>query len=218
MFTVTDATFDLELQIERSVGANILTEQNIRNLGNYTTEGFELSSIEQEYYKENNITLNSRLDQICDQKEWIKCSSPLFKINHSLLLQRRSFVGEARERLVDFRKQFLHSYLTSEDVILQVDRLLQMKPKWGLDFALDYNNEKDKLEAMHLEYDFSNYQEALDAKQVLDKKILTTDWIHFVKKLVDNKDKWMYLPGMKKNNWRTCFWGLSGIDRNYKIS
>ena len=209
LFTVTDAVFDSKLQIEKKVANNILTEQNIRD---FITNGFELSYIEQEYYKENNITLNSRLNNTCDQTEWIKCDSPLFKINHSLLLQRRSFVGEAREQIIDYRKQLFHTNLTTEDIL---GKYIKMKPKWGLDFALEYSFEKEVIEAMHFEYDFLNYQEAVDAKLFLDEKILTTDWIHFVQKLIENKDKWMYLPGIKKNNWKTDFWGLKGVDRNY---
>ena len=202
MFTVTDATFDPTLQVENRVSNDVFTEQYIRYFDN---DGFELSYLEQEYYRENNVSINTLLNHTCDQTEWIRCDNSLFKLDHSLLLHRRSFVGEAREQLIKYKSQFP-----------QLDKYIRLTPKWGLDFALEYYHGKTSLEVIHFENDYPSYEQALEVKLKLEEKILITDWIHFVQKLIWYKDKWETLPGMQQNDWKAEFWGLNRAEETIK--
>lgn len=202
MFTVTDAMFDLTLQLNKRVSNDVFTEQYIKYFDN---DGFELSYLEQEYYRENNVSINTLLNHPCDQTEWIRCDDPLFKLDHSLLLHRRSFAGEAREQLIKYKSQFP-----------QLDKYIRLTPKWGFDFALEYYYGETSLEVIHFENDYPSYEQALETKSVLEEKILTSDWIHFVQKLIWYKDKWENLPGMQQNDWKAKFWGLNRAEETIK--
>jgi len=202
MFTVSDATFDPTLILEKRVSNDVITEQYIKYFDN---DGFELSYLEQEYYRGNNVSINTLLNHSCDQAEWIRCDHSLFKLDHSLLLHRRSFAGEAKEQLVKYKNQFP-----------QLDKYIRLNSKWGLDFALEYYYEETSLEVIHFENDYPSYQQALEAKQVLEKKILSTDWLHFVQQLIWYKDKWKHLHGMQQNDWKAEFWGLNRAEETIK--
>lgn len=202
MFAVSDNTFNNYLELDRSVSDDIVTEEFVRYFDN---DGFELSLLEQEYYKENLVSINNILNHSCDQRVWLSCVHKDFKLDHSMILQRWEFVKAAREQLEN--KKILYP---------QLNKYLKLHSKWGIDFALEYYNEKEALEVLHIEMDYHNYYEAMGAKDFFQKKILSTDWEHFVQSIIKNKHHWESLQGMDQNDWKAAHWGLKKAEKTLK--
>ena len=202
MFSVSQNTFDKTLHLTKRVSNDVITEDYFRYFDN---DGFELSYLEQDYYRENGIKLSNILNHACDQKPWIVGGDTNFKLDHSMLLQRWSFEGTAREQLEFNRKRFP-----------QLNKYLSVVPKWGLDFALEYYNNNHWLEVLHIEMDYRDYDEALEAKDWLQNKLTTTDWPGFVKSLIIHKTEWENLTGMQQNDWKAVYWGLNKAEYTQK--
>jgi len=202
MFTISDNKFDQYLELKNRVSNDVITEQYIRYFDN---DGFELSFLEQEYYRENKVSINNTLNHYCDQKEWIKCEDENFKVDHSMILQRWEFVKDARLQLESKKTKFP-----------QLNKYLRLNSKWGLDFAIEYYDESNAIEVLHIETDYNNYYEALVAKDFFEKKFLSTDWNHFTDSIIKNKPKWEGLQGMEQNDWKAVHWGLNRAEKTLK--
>lgn len=202
MFSATNNTFDSYLGLAKRVSNDVINEQYIKYFDN---DGFELSFLEQEYYRENGIKLNYTLNHGTDQKDWITGGDEHFKIDHSLLLQRWSFADDARRQLEYKRKEYP-----------QLNKYLNLVPKWGIDFLLEYYNENTYMEVLHIEMDYRSYGQAVEAKDFFQKKLLETDWIDFAKSLIRKKDEWQFLPGMQQNDYKAALWGLNKAETTQK--
>jgi len=202
MFTISDNKFDQYLELKKRVSNDVITEQYIRYFDN---DGFELSFLEQEYYRENQVPIDNILNHFCNQKEWIKCSGEVFKVDHSMILQRWEFVEEAKKQLEN-KKNFFP----------QLNKYLRLNSKWGLDFSLEYYKEDIALEVLHIETDYSNYYDALEAKDFFERKIQSTDWDDFTKNIIKNKTDWQHLQGMDQNDWKAVYWGLDRAENTLK--
>lgn len=203
MFSVTSSTFTEKLNLSKRVSNDVITEDYIRCFDN---DGFELSYLEQEYYRENGVKLTNALNHNCDQQDWITGGNDKFKLDHCLLLQRWNFVGEAKAQLERHKSTFP-----------QLNKYLQIVPKWGLDFALEYYDDNTWLEVIHIENDYRNLEVALRAKEILQNKLLSTDWDDFVKSLLNHRDEWQHLVGFAQNDWKATHWGLNRAEITEKV-
>ena len=202
MLFIVDNNFNYDLSINKPIDTSKINEYSIQYFDN---DGFELSKLELEYYKENKVYLEDCLNHLGCQKQWIKCENNKFKIDHSLLLQRYYFIEQAKEQLKKYKKQFP-----------QLNKYLRLKPKWGLDFALEYYDSNHAIEVLHIELDYNNYFLALEVKEELEKRILNTDWVDFTECLKIKKNQWKDLPGMEQNDWKARYWGLEKAEFTQK--
>lgn len=202
MFTVSDNKFDHYLELKQRVSNDVITEEYIRYFDN---DGFELSYLEQEYYRENKVPVSHILNHACDQREWLTCKHENFKVDHSMILQRWEFTREAREQLENKKIQFP-----------QLNKYLKINSKWGIDFALEYYKDDIAIEVLHIELDYNNYYEAVGAKHFFEEKLISTDWEHFVRSLIKNKPQWEGLQGMEQNDWKATHWGLNRAEKTLK--
>lgn len=204
MLTITNNNWnDSNLELVKPVEDFKINDKTVMFFDN---DGFELSVLEQEYYLENDIFLNPILNHSCDQREWVRCNDKNFKIDHSILLQRWKFAKEAKKQL----KNKINAFP-------QLNKYLKLQNKWGLDFALEYYDQENSLEVLHIETDYKNYEEALQGKEIFEKKLLATDWHDFVKSLIKNKHKWESLQGMDQNDWKAVHWGLKKAEITHKV-
>jgi hypothetical protein len=202
MFKISDNKFTQYLNLSEPISEDFFNTKFIQYFDN---DGFELSLLEQEYYRKNRVPVNDILNHACDQRLWIEGGDNNFIIDHSMILQRWNFTGEAREQLEDFRVRFPY-----------LNKYLNLQPKWGIDFSLEYYNDKDVLEVIHIEMDYRNYREAEAAREVFEEKILSTDWYDFTNQLIRNKDKWTTLNGIDQNDWKAAYWGLKKSEKIFK--
>jgi len=170
----------------------------------FDNDGFELTELEKDFYRSNNVILSNCLNHEADQKIWFSCNDENFYLDHSLLLQRWEMTDDAKEQIKE------------NSFIPQCKKYLKLRKKWGIDFALEYNKDEEIIEVLHIENDYSQLDNALNAKENLEKKILSTDWYCFVNKLINKKEKWSCLSVMKQNDWKAKYWGLNQAEITIK--
>jgi len=175
----------------------------------YDKDGFELTDLEKEYYSFNGYSnyLKNYLNHVCFQEQWFELEpNSNFILDHSLILHRCSFKGEAREQLIHNLKQ-----------LPKLSYLLQCPSKWGLDFSLDYVSEEGELvEVLHIEYDTKLYDEFITYKLYFESFVLNTDWDNFTKFLFNKKDEWINLVGFEQNNWKARQLGFKQAETTHK--
>jgi hypothetical protein len=203
MFTVLSNSFIRYLEIKNPIDESFFTEENIRYFDN---DGFQLSILEQEYYKNNNIALTDTLNRMGDRPQWMDCSHEHFCLDHSMTPQRWCYTGAAKEQL--------RKHLSTFPSLL---KYINLRPKWGLDFALEYYNGEQALEVLHIELDFRNYYIAIATKAFLENKINNTNWDDFKNSLLRRKSEWDHLEGMDQNDWKARFWGLDKAEATQKV-
>lgn len=196
MFSVLPNTFVPALQLTHLISESSFTERNVRYFDN---DGFELTGLETIYYEEHGIDFvhNGILNHKCDQRPWLTGHRGNFILDHSMILQRWEFTYEARNQLLQHKRRFP-----------QLMKYLNIIPKWGIDFALEYYDNDEAIEIIHIENDYRSYQQAMEAKTTFEKKIMETDWVDFSDRVIKNKEKWTGLTGFAQNDWKAQYWGL----------
>ena len=151
-------------------------------LTQFDREGYELLPIEQEYYKAEGLTLH-REDVLAHESgqadgwqaisyNWIKQSykHPNLFLDHSLVVQRLGFGGEALAQLEEYAK-----------VRPELAKLVNTKTKWGHDFCLDWIDEDGVTEIIHWEWDFRSFREYDLHRIDMEKHIQSIDWLVYAK-------------------------------------
>ena len=104
MFTINNsADFLPSATITKAVNDDLFVWDNIRYFDN---DGFQLSKLEQEYYKANGIPLEYINGVWGAQTEWITSDDPILIIDHSMLITRCKYEGEALEQLHRWSEKF----------------------------------------------------------------------------------------------------------------
>jgi len=164
--------------------------------------GFELSPLEQLYYSANNIPVlkyrhGNPLGAV-NLKWFMKSSGMNFILDHSCCLSRLEYKDKAKDQIIEISKQ--HPQLLD---------LLLIKPKWGIDFRLDYLDNEIMMEILHLEEDFDSINDAEEMKEWVEQKILETDWQDLVIQLKQTAPQWQSIKDeSSQRRWKARLWGL----------
>ena len=177
----------------------------------FDKDGYEVPTpLEYLHYEANGVELNREIQyHIAPVQEWytdIESSEHGLVLDHCMLLTRYAFAGEAREQLVEVSKN---------RPILQ--KLLNIKPKWGIDFSLDYVTHNIVMEVIHIEQDFDSINAAQDAKNRLESIIDNTDWYDGAMKLWTKRDEWMHLSSDDQSDYKAQFFGWHRAFDNRKV-
>ena len=177
----------------------------------FDKDGYEVPTpLEHLHYEENGIELNREIQfHIAPVQEWyqdIESSEHGLVLDHCMLLTRYAFGGEAREQLLE---------VSHTRPILQ--KLLNIKPKWGLDFSLDYVTRDIVMEVIHIEQDFDSVDEAERAKERLEHIIDNTDWYDGAMQLYQRRDEWENLSSDDHSDYKAQFFGWHRAFDNRKV-
>ncbi len=173
----------------------------------FDADGFQLNPLEQEYYKANEIEVNECLGVYAAQYDWLSLedSQSNFIIDHSFVVTRCCYTSKAKEQLEE--------WATSNPWLR---KMLLLKPKWGLDFALEYYNANNYVEVLHIERDYSSYQEAQEQKEFLESRLTNIDWENAAQNILKHQDKWLHLEGMTRNDWKADYLGFGKAEHTLK--
>ena len=177
----------------------------------FDKDGYEVPTpLEYLHYEANGIELNRKIQyHIAPVQEWyydLESSEHGLVLDHCMLLTRYAFAGEAREQLIEVSKN---------RPILQ--KLLNIKPKWGIDFSLDYVTHNIVMEVIHIEQDFDSVEAAQDAKIKLESIIDNTDWYDGAMTLWTKRDEWMNLSSDDHSDYKAQFFGWHRAFDNRKV-
>lgn len=167
----------------------------------FDQNGYDLCQIEQLYCAKNDSDCqHHRQHRVALRKEWLR---QLFKkegavLNHALLFERKAYTGRALEQLKEWAKQQPAYY-----------RLINIKPKWGLDFSMDYyDREGNTFEVLHWEYDGFDFNEINDKKQEVEQQLMSIDWDDAAKEILKRKDEWYHLDFFKQSDYKCNYFGI----------
>jgi len=166
----------------------------------FDQNGYRLTRLEQDYSVTNQQTISRHGNEQTLRKLWMEhepvVSGP--HLNHAYLFERKGYSGEALHQL--------HIHSRSNNLL---NKLIQYRGKWGVDFSLDYvDNEGNALELLHFEFDGCNLNEILYIKGVVEETILKVDWEFAAKTLISKKDEWINLGFFEQSKYKTDFFNL----------
>jgi hypothetical protein len=206
MFTISTNTFVIPAEISKPIdNLNSVPQRFLAN-PYFDMDGFQLNPVEQQYYHANRIPVDECLGVVAAQYPWIiKSIQNNYIVDHSFVVTRCNYTGEARQQLEEFvaTRPWMR-------------KMLLLQPKWGIDFALEYYNQEDYIEVIHIEQDYNNYEEAQQAKELIEQRIICTDWDEFTKVILSRKHEWAHLQGMARNDWKARYWGLDRAEHTLK--
>lgn len=167
----------------------------------YDQNGYDLSYTEQLYCNVNHgHKENHRAHKVALRKKWFEQSykNEGAVLNHAMLFERKGYAGAAREQLQQWAKTYPAYY-----------KLLNIKPKWGLDFSMDYyDSQGNTLEVLHWEYDGFDYNEINQIKQKMEPILLSIDWDDGAKQLIKKKDEWYSLDFFAQSEYKCNYFGI----------
>jgi hypothetical protein len=207
----------------------------------FDVNGYDLSPIEIAYYKAHQLAHVDEADihqfplivhrnemHYSLQRPWYQQRPDKlagYTLNHSMLLQRKGFEGQALEQLKKFAKRNPQLY-----------KAINIRPKWGFDFALDYANHSSLVndgqrigdnpntdavgegvafEVFHYEYDGFDLEEIKATKTQLERVIDKTDFNKVSKELLKRKTEWFNLDFFTQSSWKCQYFGVP--DEKFKV-
>ena len=158
----------------------------------YDKDGFELNRAEQKYYQICGYKLDHTLNHHAYQVPWYTSSDPRLIVDHSLILYRCGYRGDAERQLRALKES-----------IPQTSLMLMTKPKWGFDFALDSIDSSGNIfEVIHIEYDTNIFTEFCNQVNKIQERIDHTDWRNAASSIEHKRDQWQSLRGFAQNDWK----------------
>lgn len=180
-------------------------------IDDFDKDGYEiLAPLEKMHYDSLNVVLNDKIQYTRSPASyWFideEKSEKGLVLDHSMIMERWAFAGEARERLEKVAEHRPILY-----------KLLGIQPKWGIDFSLDYVSQDICMEVIHVEQDFLHLDEAETAKQKLENIVEKTDWEAGVHELIKRKSEWINLSSDDHSDYKAQFFGIHRAFDNKKV-
>ena len=204
--------------------ALILTSNELNKIPNYTRKcghqllvkdfdlfdqnGYDLSKVEQFYCIANNFMFNDhRGFRQAIKHDWFTDSSDNegAHLNHAVLFERKGFEGEAYEELLSWCKANPRFY-----------KVLNIRPKWGLDFSVDYcDRDGNVFEVFHWEYDGFDLVEMQWVKNHVEPILNSIDWEDAARALLRRKSEWHHLDFFAQSDYKCKYFGI--IPERFKM-
>jgi len=172
-----------------------------RDFDLFDQNGYDLTPIEQKYAWANRTgVFRHREHRTAIKSDWFVQPETVVGpvLNHSCLFERKGYSGDAREELLEWSESMPLCHM-----------LLSLRPKWGLDFSMDYVDlEGNVFEILHWEWDSFNYDEIMAVKRSVEPILSNIDWKDAGKQLLATKDQWHHLGFFEQSDWKCRYFGL----------
>ena len=173
----------------------------------FDQSGYALCTLELMYANANNSYVNANREKQGIYMPWIELDNKITgpHINHSWLLERKGYSGEALDQLLDWSKSCPLLY-----------KLIKLQSKWGIDISFDYVDEQGNvMELFHYEWDSHILEDVLDTKEKIEKIIFDIDWNDFAAMKLKKKSEWAHLDFIAQSKWTTQVLNLP--PENFKL-
>jgi hypothetical protein len=167
----------------------------------FDQNGYDLTVLEQHFAFSNDAeAVKHRSHRTALKQPWFTQEHKIegAHLNHSLLFERKAYTGAALEQLKHWAVK-----------LPLVHKLIALRPKWGLDFSMDYvDREGNAFEILHWEYDGFDYNEIAEAKLKIEPVLANIDWSDAAQQLIQRKDQWHHLDFFDQSDWKCCYFGV----------
>lgn len=171
------------------------------DLALFDQNGYDLTDLEKHYaYSNWAKPKKHREHRVALKQPWFTqeytIEGPV--LNHSYLFERKAYAGAALEELTFWAR----------DLPL-IHKLIAMRPKWGLDFSMDYvDRQGNAFEILHWEWDSFNYEEIETVRKTIEPLILAIDWQEAGSYMLKHKDQWHHLDFFEQSDWKCKYFGI----------
>ena len=166
----------------------------------FDQNGYRLTKLESHYAGANNHSTVNHRYEVSLRQDWFVDDKPLTgpHLNHAYLFERKGYEGEALEQLKGYAQQ---NNL--------VNKLINYKGKWGIDFSMDYVDiSGNSMELLHFEYDSYSINEIQDVKGLVEETISKIDWEAAARYFKIRKYEWIDLDFFAQSKYKTDFFNL----------
>ena len=167
----------------------------------FDQNGYDLTHLEMQFSFVNDTEVHlHREHRVAIKQDWFTQPEKVegAVLNHSLLFERKGYSGEALEQLRIWAKE-----------IPLFNKIIAIRPKWGLDFSMDYaDKEGNAFEVMHWEYDGFSCEEIESIKLEIEQDILNRDWDDAGQCLLKHKSDWHHLGFFEQSDWKCNYFGF----------
>lgn len=197
---ITDNKFDSNPYWTKPVGKLVFIP-TAEDLALFDQNGYDLTELEKHFASSNCAGPDShRSHRTALKKSWFKQEVTIEgpHLNHSLLFERKGYDGAALEQL-----KFWATKLPL------VHKLISLRPKWGLDFSMDYVDcEGNSFEVLHWEWDSFDYVEIECIRKIIEPRLLDIDWADAAEQMLKHKNQWHHLDFFQQSNWKCSYFGI----------
>lgn len=172
-----------------------------RTVDTFDQNGFDLTDLEILYAKKMDLQIKKvRHTHFVLKDDWFT-AEPTDRgchINHAVIFERKGFADAAKEQMVELA-----------DRCPLIHKVLQIKPKWGLDFSVDYaDSQGNVFEVLHWEWDTFDFEEIQQKKKQMDIFLLSQNWDKMARQLLEKKAEWHNLGFFEQSAYKTDFFGI----------
>jgi hypothetical protein len=199
--SLADSQFD-----DNAFWTNALLEHtcpSAHSVALFDQNGYDLSELEIMYSKVNANwhSMHRNYTHIALKNLWFVQEPEVEEgavLNHALLFERKGYAGAALEQLETWAQQIPLFY-----------KVARYRPKWGLDFSIDWaDTQCNVFEIFHYEFDSFDYTEIQQVKSQLEPMFLNQDWKAAAKELLRRKQEWHDLDFFGQSDYKCAFFGL----------
>jgi hypothetical protein len=167
----------------------------------FDQNGYDLTELEKHFASSNMAGADShRCHRTALKQSWFMQNTTIegAHLNHSLLFERKGYNGAALEQLKHW----------ANDLPL-INKVIALRPKWGLDFSMDYVDQKgNAFEVLHWEYDGFDYDEITEVKSAVEPLLTSVDWNDAAQKILKAKEEWHHLDFFQQSDWKCRYFGI----------
>ncbi len=200
MITLSSNRFDPEGYWDKPIGKLVFIPL-AEDVSLFDQNGYDLTMLEQHFASTNNVKIQThRAHRYAIKQDWFTQEHRVegAVLNHSLLFERKAYTGEALDQLKHWAKNCPLIY-----------KIISMRPKWGLDFSMDYvDREGNAFEVLHWEWDSFDYEEIEAVRKEIEPILLGISWQDAAQDLLKYKSQWHHLDFFDQSDWKCDFFGV----------
>lgn len=167
----------------------------------FDQNGYDLTILEQHFAQSNDVRPQEhRKHRMAIKQEWFVQDKQIegAVLNHSLLFERKAYAGAALVQLQQWAQK-----------LPLVHKVISMRPKWGLDFSMDYvDRNGNAFEVLHWEWDSFNFIEVECIRKIVEPKLLDIDWDDAAQEILKHKNQWHHLGFFEQSDWKCRYFGI----------
>ena len=200
MLTLTNNLLDPNGYWDKPI-EKLLYQPTTEDLDLFDQNGYDLTPLEQHFAYGNRVKPKKHREHLRALKQDWFTQLPAIEgahLNHSLLFERKGYTGQALIELNHWAK-----------TLPLVNKIIALRPKWGLDFSMDYADRKgNAFEVLHWEWDSFVYEEVEQVRTQVEPVLLAIDWSDAAHRILTHKDEWHHLDFFAQSHWKCDYFGI----------